>query len=365
MEKIKHIVFTVSNDLVFDQRMDRICNSLYSNGYQVTFLGRKKKNSFALLNKGYTQKRLNLFFEKGKLFYIEINIRIFFYLFFLKFDIVCGIDLDTIAPAYFVSKLKSKTCVYDAHELFTEVPEVIARPTIKKIWLRIEKYMLTRVKNLYTVSQSVANEFEKRYRTKFEVIRNLPYKKNYNPSKNNITERIILYRGAVNQGRGLEQIIKAMHHIDAKLLIAGDGDILIQLKSLASQEGIIKKIVFTGYQTPEELDKLTQGAYLGINLLESESKNYYFSLANKFFDYMQFDIPQLCMNFPEYQNINSKYEVAVLINDLKESTISNHINTLLNNNELYNKLKLNCTLAAKDLCWENEEQKLLNFYKSL
>ena len=80
---------------------------------------------------------------------------------------------------------------------------------------------------------------------------------------------------------------------------------------------------------------------------------------------MQFDIPQLCMNFPEYQNINSKYEVAVLINDLKESTISNHINTLLNNNELYNKLKLNCTLAAKDLCWENEEQKLLNFYKSL
>jgi len=74
------VVVTVTNDLNQDQRMHRICDSLFSAGYDVTFVGRKKKSSSALLVQKFNQKRLSCIFDKGILFYFEYNIRLVFYL---------------------------------------------------------------------------------------------------------------------------------------------------------------------------------------------------------------------------------------------------------------------------------------------
>src|SRR4249920_3872687 len=104
--------------------MHRICSSLSKNGFDVLLVGRKLKSSIRLGTDNdyhgypYQQKRLQPLFTKGKLFYLEYNIRLFFWLLFKKFDIVCGVDLDTILPCYFVSRMKKKKCVYDAHEIF-------------------------------------------------------------------------------------------------------------------------------------------------------------------------------------------------------------------------------------------------------
>src|ERR1700704_1922409 len=94
------IIFTVINDLTYDQRMHRICNSLADAGYDVLLVGRKLSSSTPLKQEKFQQRRLKLHFTRGKLFYIEYNIRLFFFLLFKKFDIICGIDLDTILPCY-------------------------------------------------------------------------------------------------------------------------------------------------------------------------------------------------------------------------------------------------------------------------
>ncbi len=130
--KSKQIYFTVTNDLVYDQRMNRICTSLAENGYSVALIGRKLKTSLPLSIKKYKQKRLFCFFETGKLFYVEYNFRLLVYLLFRRMDLICAIDLDTILPVLVVSKLKNSLRVYDAHELFTELKEVVTRPHIKK-----------------------------------------------------------------------------------------------------------------------------------------------------------------------------------------------------------------------------------------
>ena len=57
------LVFTVTNDLVYDQRMNRICTSLCNAGYDVTLIGRTNKNSPPLLDKPYHQKRFNCYFK--------------------------------------------------------------------------------------------------------------------------------------------------------------------------------------------------------------------------------------------------------------------------------------------------------------
>ena len=95
---MKHIYFTVTNDLSYDQRMHRICHSLAANGYLVTLVGRRLKTSLPLPSKSFEQKRLSCFFNKGFLFYLEYNTRLFFYLLGKRMDTVCAIDLDTILP---------------------------------------------------------------------------------------------------------------------------------------------------------------------------------------------------------------------------------------------------------------------------
>src|SRR6266498_4961980 len=118
---MNRLVFTVTNDLSYDQRMIRICTSLSLAGYHVTLIGRKQKKSIRLQPERFYQKRLSCFFEKGKAFYVEYSLRLFLLLLFKRADLICAIDLDSIMPCYFVSKLKRSRRVYDAHELFCEM----------------------------------------------------------------------------------------------------------------------------------------------------------------------------------------------------------------------------------------------------
>ncbi|HET7898777.1 MAG TPA: group 1 glycosyl transferase, partial [Flavisolibacter sp.] len=73
--------------------MIKICTTLQNAGYQVLLIGRGSRTSPPLSPQFFRQKRLPCLFQKGKLFYAEFNLRLFFYLLFLKMDLVCAIDL--------------------------------------------------------------------------------------------------------------------------------------------------------------------------------------------------------------------------------------------------------------------------------
>jgi hypothetical protein len=343
--------------------MKRICNSLHEAGYKVTLVGKRHINGAAIANELFVQKRLLIFFKKGPGFYIEYNIRLFFYLLFKKCDCICAIDIDTILPVYLAAALKNKQKVYDAHEYFSQQKEIISRPNIYKIWYWIESVFVPKFKHGYTVSKHIADEFENIYGVNFEVIRNMPL---HHPFDDILKkEKNIFYQGAVNEARGFEFLIPAMQHVDAKLIIYGDGNFITQSKDLIVKYNLQKKVIFKGNLIPAELNKITSEAYIGINLIENVGLNQYYSLANKFFDYIQHGVPQVTMNFPEYSKINSKFNVALLMDDLQPHTISSTLTTLLNDDKLYAQLKSNCFLAAKELCWQNEEKKLLAFYKNI
>lgn len=359
------VIFTVVNDLTYDQRMHRICNSLARDGYDVLLIGRTLKSSIPLHPEIFMQKRLHLIFTRGKLFYIEYNLRLFFLLLTKRFHIVCGIDLDTILPCYFISVLRNKICVYDAHELFPEVPEVVRRPFIRNFWKRIEKFSLSHISNCCTVSQSLADHFKKTYGKKFEVIRNMPVMDAAVLEKEIDSYQTILYQGALNEGRGLEMMIDAMQYLNCKLIIAGDGDRSALLRKTVEQLGLQQKIEFTGIKTTAELRYLTLKSSVGINLLENTGLSYYYSLANKFFDYAMAGIPQITMNFPEYRILNKQFEVAILIDDLKTETLLRAIHQLMDEKDFYIRLRENCLRAREEWNWQKEEIKLLSFYHRL
>ncbi|MCR9287993.1 MAG: glycosyltransferase [Bacteroidetes bacterium] len=373
----KKLIFTVTNDLTYDQRMIRICSSLAQNGYDVLLVGRKRSFSKQLSKSlPFQQKRISCFFNKGKLFYLEYNLRLFFFLFFSKFDLICSIDLDTILPGFIISNLRDKIGVYDAHEYFTELPEVINRPLVKKIWNWVANRTIPKLKYAYTVGNGLAGIFEKQYGVQFDVIRNVPLRgtilegldleKSFKPYDNS-NKAILLYQGALNDGRGLEEVIEAMPKIqNAELWLVGEGDLSQVLRKKAKNLGLLENgIHFLGYKTPKELKEITLKATVGLNLLQNKGLNYYYSLANKAFDYIQAGIPSVNMEFPEYQHINKETEVFYLITDLEKETLANAIIQLLSNRVLYKKLRKNCLAARERFIWENEEIKLLKFYENV
>ncbi|MGZ4043852.1 MAG: glycosyltransferase, partial [Bacteroidia bacterium] len=147
---------SVINDLVTDNRVNKTCNVLLDSGYDVILIGRVLPASLPLPNWGFKTIRMNLLFKNGPLFYLFFNLRLFFKLLLLKTDLLFANDLDTLLPNYLVSKLKHIPLVYDSHELFTEVPELLNSPFKKKIWLSIEKRIVPRLKNCITVNSSIA-----------------------------------------------------------------------------------------------------------------------------------------------------------------------------------------------------------------
>lgn len=358
---MKRIVCTVTNDLLYDQRMIRICNSLAGNGYRVTLVGRRIKNSLPLKNQAFEQKRLLCFFPKGKLFYIEFNIRLFFFLLFHRTDIIVAIDLDTILPCYLVSKIRSKKRVYDAHELFCEMKEIATRPFIYRCWKALERFTVPKFQYGYTVNQPIADEFKKMYGVQYEVIRNVPlYEESDIPVKQS---KYIIYQGAVNEGRSFETLIPAMAWVNAPLVICGDGNFMEQAKMLVHKHQLGEKVIFKGKLLPEELIAVTRGAWIGVTLFDAEGKSNYYSLANRFFDYLHAGIPQLCVDYPVYREINNRYGIAVLTGSLNSGSIASKLNDLLNNLENYQVLQQNCIQARKELNWQEEEKKLIEFYK--
>ena len=358
----KKIYFTVTNDLIYDQRMHRICSSLAANGYKVILVGRKLQGSSPLTPKTFLQKRIRCWFTKGRWFYREYNLRLFLFLLFKRMDAVCAIDLDTILPCLYVSKLKRVRRVYDAHELFTELKEVVTREAVQRAWTRIEKKTVPAFPSGYTVSESIAGEFHRKYGVRYHTIRNLPVLREWEPVEP--VEKFILYQGAVNEARGFEWLIPALQWVNSKLVICGDGNFMPQLKELVIKYNLENKVDFRGLVTPDELWKVARTAHLGVAVAEKTGLNQYFALPNKFFDYIHAGLPQVTMDYPEYRKINSIYEVALLIDDLAPERIAAAINKLLADDVLHSRLRQNCLEARLKLNWQEEEKKLIAFYHS-
>lgn len=358
----KRIVFTVTNDLVTDQRMIRICNTLHHAGYQVTLVGRERPSSLPLSSHPFSQYRLVCKFQRGALFYLEFNLRLLFWLLSHAFDVYSAVDADTILPCTLVSIIKQKTLVFDAHEYFTEVPELTYKPIVKAIWQQVLNACVQKAKAAYTVGNELADLFSKQYGIPFRVIHNMPVKKQ--TTIGDKSSKIVFYQGDLNEGRGLEETILACEGLPVQLHIAGDGLHKQQLMELVAEHHLTQQVTFLGKVKPEELHTYTQKAWLGLNVLAPHSLSYQYSVANKFFDYVQAYVPSICADFIEYQKLNKQFQVARL-SDCSVSSIRSHIQYLLENETVYQQLVSNCKVAAAQWTWEHESKKVVQLYQQV
>ena len=368
--KQQRVIVSVINDLNTDQRVHKVCSYIQSLGYDVLLVGRTKKDSLPMEDRPYQTRRFHLPFEKGAQFYAVFNVRLFWFLIFHRATILVANDLDTLLPNYLVSRVKRCRLVYDSHEYFTEVPELIHRPKVQRVWEKIEAFIFPKLTYVSTVNQSIAERYISKYRVPVKIVRNVSPK--YQPleslSRNELglpeNKTLLIMQGAgLNVDRGVEEAIRMMPYLEnCVLVIVGDGDVIPEMKKLVEQKNWSDRVLFFGKRPYREMMKFTQLADFGLSFDQPTNPNYLYSLPNKVFDYMHTQTPIFCSNVLEVSKLVDHYQIGTVITDFTPENLAKTIASFIENPKLIETWKANCLKAAETENWETEVQNLSDFY---
>src|SRR5690242_2879943 len=147
----KRVIVSAISDLSTDQRVHKVCLFLISKDAEVLLIGRRLGKEIRL-NRPYSTKSIRCYFKSGALKYLEFNAKLFLKLLFAKADILLSNDLDTLVPNFVISNIRGKNLVYDSHEYFTGIAELANSNFKRKIWAKIERAILPKLKTAYTVN---------------------------------------------------------------------------------------------------------------------------------------------------------------------------------------------------------------------
>jgi glycosyltransferase involved in cell wall biosynthesis len=368
----KRIILAVISDLVTDQRVHRTAMAFVRQGWKVTLIGRQLKNSLALTERPYPTLRFKLWFNKGFCFYATFNIRLFFYLFTKKFDLLVANDLDTLLACYLAACLKRKPLIYDSHEYFTGVPELQNNPFVRWVWKTLERLIFPRLKYVTTVNDSIAEMYRSIYGKEVRVVRNIPDVPFFDrPSDRQAirqqlhvpaASRLLILQGSgINIDRGAEEAVQAMQYVDsAVLLIIGGGDVFPVLRKLVADLRLENKVIIKDKMPFDQLRSYTCSADAGLTLDKPTNLNYRLSLPNKLFDYIQAGIPVLASHVPEVKKIIEQYDIGLIIENHDPRHIAEKISSMFADADRYSRWRANVKKAAANLTWTHEEKKLLD-----
>ncbi|MDF0719109.1 glycosyltransferase [Kaistella sp. PBT33-4] len=358
------ILVSAFSSLYTDQRIEKVCRTLYENGQGIQLIGNDWGGAEEM-HRPYPFSRIRIRSRVLRFAYPEFMWKLYKEL-DRKTDtktVLLANDLDALLPNMIIARKYKIPLVFDSHEIFTEMPAIKGRWT-QKVWKFLERRLVPGLRYMMTESESYAEWFTREYGVHPVVVRNIPriIKEQITLPENQT--KIILYQGAVNQSRGIPSAIRAMHHINgAKLVIAGDGPMRTQYEKLSVDEGLKDRVHFAGKLHPDDLRKLTRTADVGLSLEENGGVSYLYSLPNKVADYIQSRVPVVMINFPEMMKIYNDFKVGEVVQNHDPENLAAMIKTVLEKGRSYYQPELE--KAAEHLNWENEEHQILALFEKV
>ena len=376
----RRIIMAVTNDLLTDQRVDRSCRALREAGYDVTLIGRRLPESAKLEEREYRCVRMRLLFRRSAWFYAEYNLRLLLRLLVTPADAFYANDSDTLLACCWAARLRKKKLLFDAHELFPDVPELVDKPRVRRVWQWVERICIPRVDAAFTVSQSVADEYLRRYGVVMTVVRNLPERARLEPiaSSPKCGPYVLLYQGAVNVGRGVRELIDVMRLLpQCRLEVIGDGDLLEELRAYTATLPWANHIDLYGRMLPKDLHKITSSMSLGVCLLEDPGESYRCALPNRVGDFAQAGVPLLATGFVEIRRVLEKYGIGAVTEpcptakegDEYEQYLERLAATIMTTLHQWEEMPQEerdrrFERAQRELCWEREKHLLTDAVNS-
>jgi glycosyltransferase involved in cell wall biosynthesis len=287
-------------------------------------------------------------------------------------DVIHANDIATLIPGYFAARLSGAKLVYDTHEYAVGVPYRKAAWA----WLAatIERLLIGRCDAVITVSDGIAERLEARYglSERPTVVRNVPDlpPPAAAPDLRDLmgigSAPLVLHQGAVAEGRGGGNLVRAVAEMDsAHLLFMGaDGAFADGLLRLASELGVEGRTHVHPPVALVELLSYTTQADVGVSLLEDTCENHRLALPNKLFEYLAAGLPVVVSDLPEMRRLVSERQVGWVTDPGDPGDIARALAEAMGargDESLENRVRV----AASELNWRNERTRLTDLYARL
>ncbi|HLG36274.1 MAG TPA: glycosyltransferase [Bacteroidia bacterium] len=306
----------------------------------------------------------------GKVFKtLEWSARIIYFAMGKEISCINCHSLPVLPICVFLKWIKKAKLIYDTHELETET--VAMHGIRKKLMKNLERVLIKYVDSIVVVSGQISNWYAENYKiVQPIVVRNIPYKRNFNDEKSTILrnrfqiksgELIFLTSGILDTGRGVERLLNVFSKCDATkhIVFMGNGPLESRIKEMSLKK---KNIHFLPAVKPELVQEYVAGADVGFCLIENLCLSYYYSLPNKLFEYIMAGLPVCINNLPEQKSIIEKYSCGWIASE-DDNEFINFIQHLTIEN--LEPMKKNIFNARQNLGWHNEEKILLKMFDKM
>ncbi|HWE63392.1 MAG TPA: glycosyltransferase [Chloroflexota bacterium] len=280
-------------------------------------------------------------------------------------------DLDTLLAGVLLRRRFRARLVYDAHELYPEMLATVS-PLYAGAWRLLEHWLIRRADAVITVNQSIAVELQRRHHLAVlpTVVMNCPPVEQQPPaSPAGAQEPIaLLYHGGFQQGRGLEELVQAMAHVDdrATLLLRGSGPLHEELERLARAAGVERRVRFLPPVSPDQLVAAMAGCTIGIVPYLPTSLNNYLCTPNKLFDYMMGGLAVVATDLPELRRVVQEWHAGLVYQPDDACGIADSINGLIGDPRRLAQCRAAARRAALErFNWEAQSAQLVQVYAGL
>jgi glycosyltransferase involved in cell wall biosynthesis len=289
-----------------------------------------------------------------------------------NYDIYHSNDLNTLPQGYICSKfrLKSKKLIYDSHEVQTSRTGYSS-----PLYGKMEKFLITKIDEMIVENHTRAKYNEDLYDLYPHVVHNYPFKQtSVSVEKVDLHEilgipkheKILLYQGGIQTGRGLDKLIKAVPLFSEGILVLiGDGKIKNELQDMVKEMNLRKKVKFLSKVPLKELPKYTRNAHVGFQVLNNVCFNHYSASSNKLFEYMMAGVPVVACDFPEIKGVVVGDGTGVCVDSHDSASIAEGVNKLLSNPSMHTEMQKNAIEASKKYNWDNEKILFLDIYNNI
>lgn len=368
---MKKVTAFVWNNFNNDGRVYRECKSLVDHGFDVTLICLSEIGKAYEVNvngihvvkvmtlKGRMLKALGMLCSLVAMTYCGIK---------QKADYYHSNDLSTLIQGFVSSRItgQNSKLIYDSHEIQK------FRHGKSRHFVFIEKALISKASNVIVTNAYRKEILNQIYPSiKIDIVHNysvvdnksleaIDYHTRYSIDADN---KIILYQGGMQVGRGLIKAIMAMKYVDdCTLIFVGNGPIRQNLIQVAKEEKVDAKVIFLDAVPYQELEKYTKGAYIGLQLLEDTCINHKTALSNKLFEYMKSGIPVVASNIREISKVVNSEGVGIVVEQTEPEFIAEAINSLVQEQALYNRCKINCEKAIHRYNWLDEQKNYLSLF---
>lgn len=283
-------------------------------------------------------------------------------------EVIHAHDVNMLPTAWLAAKITGAQLIYDAHEISTSRE---GYSSFRRLVGAIEGFLMPRVNGSITTTEARAKFFARAYGVERPII--LQNRPRYQAALTSTRIRdelqleqpwpIVVYQGGLQQGRGLERLVRVAALVpNAYFVFIGGGRLDASLRSVAVELGLEERVRFIPTVALAELPSYTASADIGVQPIENTCLNHYTTDSNKLFEYVQAGLPVVASDLPEIRRVVREHDLGLLVSAGDTEALAVALRSLVEDKAKRRFYAERSRIAAAVLSWEAQEDDLLALY---